>query len=106
MAELQILLFGKGRRIGVAEVIGGESANEAPTGPADDVDAWKRLLKAAFKANRSRGAGHLRENLLACDFQLSCSELDAIGTLDTGLSAFGLDPRTFVAPEGFEDFHP
>lgn len=48
----------------------------------------------------------MRENLLACDFQLSCSELDAIGTLDTGLSAFGLDPRTFVAPEGFEDFHP
>lgn len=55
---------------------------------------------------KARGAGHLRENLLACDFQLSCSELDAIGTLDTGVSAFGLDPRTFVAPEGFEDFHP
>lgn len=55
---------------------------------------------------KSGSAAHLDENLHVTDFQLSESDMAQIGELDTNTSCFGMDPRTFVAPPGYEDFHP
>lgn len=49
---------------------------------------------------------HMAENLCVTDFALSDADMARIAALETGRSCFGVDPRTFVAPEGLEDFHP
>lgn len=48
----------------------------------------------------------MAQNLALDDFVLSDRDMAAMGGLDRGVSCFGVDPRTFVAPEGMEDYCP
>lgn len=55
---------------------------------------------------KASSAGHMAQNLAVDDFVLADDDVAAIAQLDRNESCFGVDPRTFVAPEGMEDFHP
>lgn len=50
--------------------------------------------------------GHMAENLQAWNASLTTEEVRQIGALGRKASCFGVDPRTFVAPKGFEHFQP
>lgn len=55
---------------------------------------------------KSSSTEHMRENLAALDIELSPEDLELLSQLDRNESCFGVDPRTFVAPQGFGDFRP
>jgi 2,5-diketo-D-gluconate reductase A len=67
--------------------------------PAQVLQRWLIQLGVHPGAKAST-AQHLAENLGAVDFELGSGEMIQIGNLDRNTSCFGIDPRTFVAPEG------
>jgi 2,5-diketo-D-gluconate reductase A len=73
--------------------------------PAQVILRWLLQL-GVHPVAKAGSAGHMAENFRASEFELSASDMAQIGALDRGISCFGIDPRTFVAPEGMEDLHP
>jgi 2,5-diketo-D-gluconate reductase A len=55
---------------------------------------------------KASSAQHMAENLKAMDFALADADMAEIAKLERNTSCFGIDPRTFVAPEGMEDLRP
>lgn len=83
----------------------GEIAQAHGRSPAQVILRWLIQL-GVHPVAKASSAGHMAENLQASEFELSASDMALVGALDRNTSCFGLDPNTFVAPEGMEDFHP
>lgn len=73
--------------------------------PAQVILAWLKA-QGVFPVVKASSAAHMRENIEISDIALSASEFAQIRQLDRNKSCFGVDPRTFVAPEGLEGFRP
>lgn len=95
--------FGNGRDLSDPGLI--EIANAHGRSPAQVILRWLVQL-GVHPVAKASSAQHMEENLRVTDFELSESDMARIGKLETNTSCFGIDPLTFVAPEGMEDFHP
>lgn len=73
--------------------------------PAQVILRWLVQL-GVHPVAKSSNVGRMEENLRITDFELSQDEMERIAELEANKSCFGFDPRTFVAPPGFEDFRP
>jgi 2,5-diketo-D-gluconate reductase A len=82
-----------------------EIARAKGRSPAQVILRWLLQL-GVHPVAKAGSAGHMAENLQASAFELSASDMAQIAALDRGTSCFGLDPNTFVAPEGMEDLNP
>jgi 2,5-diketo-D-gluconate reductase A len=73
--------------------------------PAQVILRWLAQLgvRPVVKAS---AAAHMAQNLTVENFTLSEMEMAEIASLDRGESCFGVDPRTFIAPEGMEEYCP
>lgn len=92
---------------------GGDLADPVVTGianahgraPAQVILRWL-VQFGVLPVVKASSTAHMAQNLALDDFVLSDRDMTAIGGLDRGESCFGVDPRTFVAPEGMEDYCP
>lgn len=92
---------------------GGDLADPVVTGIARSLDCAPAQLILRWLVQlgvlpvvKASSLAHMAQNLALDDFVLSDQDLAAMGELDRGESCFGVDPRTFVAPEGMEDYCP
>lgn len=83
----------------------GEIAQAHGRSPAQVILRWLLQL-GVHPVAKAGGAGHMAENLQVSDFELTASDMAQVAALDRNTSCFGLDPKTFVAPEGMEDLKP
>ncbi len=83
----------------------GEIARAHGCSPAQAILRWLMQL-GVHPVPKTSNPQHMEENIRAGDLVLSESEMALIGNLDSSSNCFGFDPRTFIAPEGLEDFHP
>lgn len=73
--------------------------------PAQIILRWLVQL-GVHPVVKASSAAHMAENLRIAEFRLSAQDMARIAELETNSSCFGIDPRTFVAPEGLENFRP
>ena len=80
-------------------------AQDHDRSPAQVILRWsiQKGIAPVVKASNPR---HMTENLAVEHFALSDVQMAAIDGLDRNSSCFGVDPRTFVAPDGMEDYCP
>lgn len=82
-----------------------EIAEAHGASPAQVILSWV-IGQGVLPVVKASSAHHMEENLRARDLRLTPAEVRIIASLDKGLSCFGVDPRTFVAPPGYEAFCP
>jgi 2,5-diketo-D-gluconate reductase A len=80
-------------------------ARERGASPAQVILSW-HLHQGVLPVVKASSPGHMAENLDARTINLNQHEITQIASLERNDSCFGVDPRTFVAPEGLEHFHP
>lgn len=92
---------------------GKDLANPRLASIADRLDVSAAQVILAWLAHqgvlpvaKSSRAEHMRENLDALNIELLPEDLEMLAQLDRNESCFGVDPRTFVAPDGLRDYRP
>lgn len=73
--------------------------------PAQVVLRWFASLGVVPVVKASR-TPHLAENVATGHFPLDADDLAQLSALNRDRSCFGVDPLTFYAPEGMEDYKP
>ncbi len=73
--------------------------------PAQIILRWL-LQMGVTPVVKASSIAHMAQNLAVRDFVLSDAEMQILSDVDRNESCFGIDPRTFVAPEGMADYCP
>jgi diketogulonate reductase-like aldo/keto reductase len=73
--------------------------------PGQAVLRW-HLQSGVHPVVKASSPAHMAENLAASTAPFDAADLAAMASFDRGASCFGLDPHTFEAPDGYEDYCP